>query len=67
MNTPRPCGCKGKRSCLICEQDYNIPPHNATSVNVRFLFSYLSYPNNHTFFRTLFKLKLMNSNSFLNC
>lgn len=25
METVRPCGCKGIRSCLICEAEYNIP------------------------------------------
>ncbi|KAL0272614.1 UNVERIFIED_CONTAM: hypothetical protein PYX00_005517 [Menopon gallinae] len=33
MNTPRPCGCKGKRSCLICEEDYSIQPPAATSLS----------------------------------
>lgn len=26
MDKPRPCGCKGCRTCLICESDYNIQP-----------------------------------------
>ncbi|CAG9821772.1 unnamed protein product [Phaedon cochleariae] len=25
MDKPRPCGCKGRRTCLICEKDFNIP------------------------------------------
>lgn len=23
MDYPRPCGCKGRRTCLKCEQEYN--------------------------------------------
>nr|ALS04143.1 alkylated DNA repair protein alkB-like protein [Acartia pacifica] len=26
MNTTRECGCKGHRSCLVCEAEYNIKP-----------------------------------------
>lgn len=24
MNTPRPCGCKGRRTCLLCEKDFKL-------------------------------------------
>lgn len=23
MDYPRPCGCKGRRTCLACEKEYN--------------------------------------------
>lgn len=28
MDYPRPCGCKGCRTCLICEQEYKISKEN---------------------------------------
>lgn len=24
MDGPRPCGCKGCRTCLICEEEFNL-------------------------------------------
>lgn len=24
MDYPRPCGCKGRRTCLVCEKEFNI-------------------------------------------
>lgn len=35
MDKPRPCGCKGCRTCLICEKDYGISK-NITIDKVRF-------------------------------
>ncbi|XP_057658683.1 alpha-ketoglutarate-dependent dioxygenase alkB homolog 4 [Diorhabda carinulata] len=32
MNKPRPCGCKGLRSCYICESEYNIIKSNNINV-----------------------------------
>ncbi|CAH2010010.1 unnamed protein product [Acanthoscelides obtectus] len=29
MDKPRPCGCKGRRTCILCEKEYNISPENA--------------------------------------
>ncbi|CAH1995232.1 unnamed protein product [Acanthoscelides obtectus] len=28
MDKPRPCGCKGRRTCILCEKEYNISPEN---------------------------------------
>lgn len=28
MDHPRPCGCKGCRTCLVCEQTYQIEKEN---------------------------------------
>ncbi|KAL1516545.1 hypothetical protein ABEB36_000451 [Hypothenemus hampei] len=33
MNTTRPCGCKGHRSCLECEKTYKISPQNDDILN----------------------------------
>ena len=38
METVRPCGCKGIRSCLLCESEYKIVKVNLkTRFEVRFL------------------------------
>jgi hypothetical protein len=26
IGKPRPCGCKGYRTCLICEKEFDLPP-----------------------------------------
>ncbi|XP_023015241.1 alpha-ketoglutarate-dependent dioxygenase alkB homolog 4 [Leptinotarsa decemlineata] len=31
MDKPRPCGCKGRRTCLICEKEYNIKVENTVN------------------------------------
>ena len=28
---PRPCGCKGYRTCLLCEKEFNLSPFNDDS------------------------------------
>lgn len=30
MDKPRPCGCKGRRTCLICEENYGITKNITT-------------------------------------
>lgn len=32
MDYPRPCGCKGCRTCLKCEEEYNIGKKNFTNI-----------------------------------
>ncbi|XP_055639832.1 alpha-ketoglutarate-dependent dioxygenase alkB homolog 4 [Toxorhynchites rutilus septentrionalis] len=32
MDHPRPCGCKGRRTCLICEKDFNLERHQSSGL-----------------------------------
>ncbi|XP_028138312.2 alpha-ketoglutarate-dependent dioxygenase alkB homolog 4 [Diabrotica virgifera virgifera] len=42
MNKPRPCGCKGLRSCYICEKDYNIVKSNFINLeNGKYIYCYI--------------------------
>ena len=45
METVRPCGCKGIRSCLFCETEYNIVKVNLKS---RFEVRFKKYFTNET-------------------
>lgn len=41
MDYPRPCGCKGCRTCLKCEEDYNIRKKDFSNVfKVSLIFSH---------------------------
>lgn len=45
MDKPRPCGCKGRRTCLICEQDYNIKLQISTLDRKRDTYIYCPFCN----------------------
>ncbi|XP_060535255.1 alpha-ketoglutarate-dependent dioxygenase alkB homolog 4 [Cylas formicarius] len=45
MDKPRPCGCKGRRSCLICEDKYKITQNFAYLEKSRNAFVYCPYCN----------------------
>lgn len=42
MNKPRPCGCKGLRSCYTCENEYNILKSDAINTeNGKYIYCYI--------------------------
>lgn len=48
MNYPRPCGCKGGRTCLVCEKEFNIKAQSFIheyKVNILMTFHFKSKNN----------------------
>lgn len=47
MNTTRPCGCKGRRSCLICEKEFGISRSCYSDMFKQVCFSNIFLPDGH--------------------